>query len=905
MHRMFGTALLAAIAVLCLGRSAGAQTATTTASTAAATTSAATGPTTEAAILWPLPPRGGAAAKVDQKAIDKLVAQLGDDKWKTREQASEELSKVGRPALSALKKAVASSDPEVARRATELLRKIHVGVTADTPKEVAPLLEQYRDADQNQKQVILSRLTDLPLPYAPYLLGLYYAESDAGIRARLMLNDGRLAQQIACMMAIAGDFDGIEELLKTAAENDLSWAPPRYAGFLARQGKLPATIKRYEDGNANNRLMILAWLHRANGDDKAALKVLDTLRGATGDLRQIILIDQQDWKRLAEITPKPAINTQYADGRTRADTDAFALRAIYCRLAGHDADARAALDDVLTLAGDPQFEGWFACMTILLLNDRIPDGLDALKTRNPELAIELLTTQMRFDEALACVEKALAAADENRTARLGPLQAMILARLGEKDKSDALINEYAKKCKIGSKYSLEHLYNTLVNAGQSDRAVAALGEAVTACKDDPNAQLALLSSCSESAGSLWRDAPQALGQDPTARLATLLKLMGNKLTPAELAALVDESLQAAARLDTARREVLLSSLFHFCGNAGRVDLKAKVADACQVSSPYFERQLAGDYRRAGRWRQAASRYARVFDRSPSPDLMLLEGYCRLRGGDEVQGRGLMELAGLCVVNANSYYSYLQALSELGPEKAFRQECVLFLRTSTLDDNGNIRGQFGAFLAGKDHLKAAFYNECQRINCLRSNSFFTDHRAYLLLPQGVHLPRLRHFLENKEFDKALVEMDLLLQGMPGGNESLILTVAALDRAGRKADADKLHKRYCEIYRPQCEKFPRAVMPRNAVAWVSARCRRNLDEALTLAGQAVELEKEHAGILDTLAEVHFQLGHREQAVKLMQQAIDLDAKQKGPMAKYLAGQLERMKTKPPTTDPPPWP
>jgi hypothetical protein len=58
----------------------------------------------------------------DQDRIQDLIRKLGSDDYATREQATEELQKIGKPAREALRKAVEDSDdPEVRQRAQALL----------------------------------------------------------------------------------------------------------------------------------------------------------------------------------------------------------------------------------------------------------------------------------------------------------------------------------------------------------------------------------------------------------------------------------------------------------------------------------------------------------------------------------------------------------------------------------------------------------------------------------------------------------------------------------------------------------------------------------------------------------------------------------------------------------------
>src|SRR2546430_2294632 len=56
--------------------------------------------------------------------VDALIVQLGHDDFKVREEASTKLAKIGKPALSALQKALTSGDPEVQSRAQMLIKRI-------------------------------------------------------------------------------------------------------------------------------------------------------------------------------------------------------------------------------------------------------------------------------------------------------------------------------------------------------------------------------------------------------------------------------------------------------------------------------------------------------------------------------------------------------------------------------------------------------------------------------------------------------------------------------------------------------------------------------------------------------------------------------------------------------------
>src|SRR5262245_49337450 len=60
------------------------------------------------------------AVEPDDAAIARLVKQLGSDSFEKREEATRRLKEIGEPALDALRKAAASDDLEVHRRARDV-----------------------------------------------------------------------------------------------------------------------------------------------------------------------------------------------------------------------------------------------------------------------------------------------------------------------------------------------------------------------------------------------------------------------------------------------------------------------------------------------------------------------------------------------------------------------------------------------------------------------------------------------------------------------------------------------------------------------------------------------------------------------------------------------------------------
>jgi tetratricopeptide (TPR) repeat protein len=97
------------------------------------------------------------------------------------------------------------------------------------------------------------------------------------------------------------------------------------------------------------------------------------------------------------------------------------------------------------------------------------------------------------------------------------------------------------------------------------------------------------------------------------------------------------------------------------------------------------------------------------------------------------------------------------------------------------------------------------------------------------------------------------------------------VPALERAGEKERAAALYQRVKARWEQAARDYPNSADAHNQIAWLGARCRRDLDSALEHSRRAATLAPQIASYFDTMAEVHFQLGDREKALELMKKCL----------------------------------
>src|SRR5438067_3841607 len=104
------------------------------------------------------------AAPPTDAEIQQAIRDLGDKRFAVREKASKFLWLAGEKAEAALKDAVATRDPETARRAKDILESFSWGVFPDTPKPVADQIAEYRGGDLDVRLTVVAKLVAMGRP---------------------------------------------------------------------------------------------------------------------------------------------------------------------------------------------------------------------------------------------------------------------------------------------------------------------------------------------------------------------------------------------------------------------------------------------------------------------------------------------------------------------------------------------------------------------------------------------------------------------------------------------------------------------------------------------------------------------------------------------------------------------
>src|SRR5262249_10253744 len=148
-----------------------------------------------------------------------------------------------------------------------------------------------------------------------------------------------------------------------------------------------------------------------------------------------------------------------------------------------------------------------------------------------------------------------------------------------------------------------------------------------------------------------------------------------------------------------------------------------------------------------------------------------------------------------------------------------------------------------------------------------NVNFIESAAYVGVPGFIERLKARGYVQAGKFTEARESIDTCQKLLPGNIDLAVHVVPELEKQGQKKDADNLFDRSFAFQARLCKDFPNSSWCHNSLAWLCACCKRDLARAQESAEKAVRLAPEHAGYRDTLAEVLFQRGQKEQALEQM--------------------------------------
>ncbi len=832
------------------------------------------------------------AFALDDVSVADSIAKLSDPDAAVRERASAALWSAGKSAEPALRQALGSDDPEVVRRARCILFQFQLGLYPDTPAQILDLVQKYRAGDGAARQVAINGLANQGNRGFRVLLGLRRSERDDRWRGAILRAIGARPheRQGAAMILAEGDAVNAIEVLKTAAE-DGEAATRDWAALLLLRGDLDAAIattrteaKNSPDGRPATRL---AYLARARGDLGTAATAAD--EADDPHLVDSILIEAADWTRLS---------MRYRE-RVGSTSDTLGFATAFYRLAGQKEGVETAAAALRNFA-DHHDDEYLNCSECLMLNDRVDEGVAVLLShKNYLTTVDFLLSRLQFKEAMALPAKAAA---DLKPADLLQLRAKVIAAYRFTGDSAAAEKERLAVAIANAKEKDFTTWLLLADdarqAGKSDEADRFLAAAMELQAAGEGAPVLDKAGLPDGFASLfwWRLLRvEHVSESYEQTIKRLRGFANGTLATTEMDALLATADKRAATQSPADQEKWLETFAQTLEFFGRHEQSEKVYRKIAESFPSFTSlQHVGDCEAArGDFSRAASTYEQAWELDRTrPVPLALRGWALLKAGDTKEARAAIDLAHALPLGDETQRSTLEeTFRKHGLDDEARRERELILKTGSFlswdvcnanrlcGDDANTRGDF---------ISAANYWEKAFLGNLQTSTSFLEPWANVMIPVMIHRTRALGLIKQSA-KAALAEAKIAMTDSPGDANTLIDLVTGFEQAGHKAEADSLFTPAATAYTSLCEEFPQSGSAHNQLAWVEARCHRNLDDALKHGLRAVELDPKNTADIDTLAEVYFERAEYDRAIEAMTKCVELEpniARHKEQIARFKA-------------------
>jgi tetratricopeptide (TPR) repeat protein len=817
-----------------------------------------------------------AQAGVEEGELARAIGQLGNASFEVREKATRWLWSMGKAAESALLEASKSRDPEVAARAREVLGDFRCGIRPQTPEEIIELIRRYRHGQADTKQRVMATMMRMGQRAYPFLVRLWSVEPDPAQRSRIYQELLRHLSQTVCAFVAEGDLATTEELLEAGAAEGTEPATRYWAVYCVLRGNAPEKIqqlrKRLERDSAPQVARSLMYLYRAGGDWVGARWAAEKM-GET-DLLKDVQFEMGDWKALAGSLRRVA-----GDG---PDLRTLTLLTTLDRLAGSPED----LEHDLTLI--PQHaenspEQASEAARAFLMNDRVEEAV-ALYVKHQRAVehLEILWTQQRYKEAME-----LAAAKLKEGGGTIVLQCDVARRLhylGESRQAAKMLDDLAAKLTASGEWdSLGVVATFEMRIGLEEQAIEHGAKAMAKAGPERSAWLlnGLFMERAASAAA-WRGFLRAghVGEDEARILKRVYAVVEGRLPLDEAKALAEEAMRATARMNRLEGNDLLAAVGETMLDRGQEPMAQAAYEqlVAQSDEPEHVMALAGLMLRREQWLRAAELYGLAMEKDRgSAAARYLRGWALVKVGQEKEGRDLMALGTLLPLGSEDQRQQLiAALKEVGLEAQAAEQNELLRRTAAFGSEGCQVAIWSAALEAqnqKDFARAALLWQVWLLEGPR-RGWMMEPGTYLTRSYLVHKLRAAGWLKEGKVEEALQEMAICQKLMPGEIELVIDLARPLEKLGRKKEAEALFAQTAARAGQVCQDYPGSAMSHNNLAWLLARCGKDLDGALEHAQKGVELDPRNTAIIDTLAEVHFQRGEKAKAVEAMRWCMELE-------------------------------
>ena len=896
----------------------------------------------EAPPLPAAPPPAKTPAETDslEAQIGKLFEELGDEDFRTRENATMKLWIAGDKAEPFVREAMKSDDIELRTRAAHLLSLFRFGIYPDTPADQVALINQFRHGDIRGKTIALQQL---------YTRGaintvskLIRSVDSKAVRSKLVRSvvEG-LDEKIAELFA-SENYDDVESLLVLAAISDEGLRD--LAAFHLHRGSLEDQIGDLIERGKESKLTPLeyeqlSWFYRVRGDLDRALAAADEAENPA--LENNIRIAQGDLITLIKTSFNPNDRT----------IEAYGFTAAHQRLSGDTAGFEDTVKTIKEYAAENPDEER-QCVEALLINGRITDAIN-ISSRGSSTRLQLLIDNGEHLRALAelgiddskppypgCLDSLVEefkAAETSAEYATVLNRAYTLARLlkgwGESTEAERIFRTLGGSTGEANPEFMPRLIANASVLGLHDVALeftrAAFEREAADAEIEPGlpgldleedqirnqigqrgVEESLIASLywdeAESAGYWWTRLQEVFPNDNSLgqleRLDTLLDFKGDNRA-ASLELLADLVPHEGDEIDEEDLMELLSRIGEAYLRNNEIPqamgylkraLEMDRAAAVNANNRYAS-ILAAD----GKWQEAAPYFKAAADGAPTnPYCLVRYGIALERSGNQAEAANLIRRAHLLALGRPVEFFRIADAFATSKEFARALEATQMILNIALPDDSiahRAASNLADLLYYQDPERSALYNERFLVECLNGHVPLPTITSASSTRGSIGSLRARSAISAGRIDEAVENMRALIDHQPSNSSLIEDLYPILVEAGRQKEADEFYEKLNQYGEDALALFPKSAQDLNSNAWLKSRCGKDLDTALERSARSNELSKNNFAYIDTLAEVYFQKGERDEAVKLSEQAVRLSGS-----GFLLSHQLERFKTAKPLSE-----
>ena len=857
----------------------------------------------------------------------KLIHDLNSAEFSVRDHATRELWRGGVAAEPWLIQAAKDANLESRSRINAILERFRYGIFPDTPAETVKLIHQFRRGDRSSKHRALTAMSKQKA-FAT-VARLISRETDPVIQTELAARFTTDTESAIAQMIAEAKFTEADALLRVLTTFDTDGTQLRsYTAYLDLSKKLSGTLDQLAAEKPDKldapQRRLLAHLLKCRGDLDAALKIAREVNDS--HLQADIHFRRSDWKQLAKNTLIPGDE----------GVEKLGFTAAFHQLAGHAQELQKSVAALKQFATDTPARAHHCGEALMITGHwQQADEVFAAAETTRRQRFELLTYQQNYAaafkqlgiekpgmETVNWFKQQLAAKEGetdtpkskvNRIRKVfheAILAAKTLQQLGEHEEAGRMFDELATAATAAGSTYFRTLFETIYQLDLEERTIQMAIVALQSSSNESNVFYVLFGTRSASARVIWK---YLLEGNPNAadrpqQLFDLFSLMKHELAKSPLAkdllaknppATKDlpssndfaETIDAfAATLKKAPRTTAISGyriVAELCELHG---LEAKAQEYCTAwaaISPIAEPRLklGQSYSRTKMWDKASQSFREAWQSDSSKPLALfLSGHALTQLTEKAaEGQELMQRARMMPLgNSATRRTLAEGLEEYGLDDEALEEWRLILRYGAFDDWEGTKAwavsrasrNVANAIRDSNEIEAADRWQHWMMFLLKTNMGFSSIRYYPAISAQIHRTRAKGLFKAQQIDRAIDEVWQAHRAAPGDIRLVLELWESMQKLEKHDVADKLFKSVEQSNRQVIEAFPNSPLQFNNLAWMMARTDRNVAAALPLAQRAVELRPNSAAYLDTLAEVHFRLGHRDEAIRFCKQAIELE-------------------------------